>query len=625
MRTDLEQALLRDRHNVRLWAVYADWLESAGDVRGALSSLMLKREAAPSRAMEEALQAQAPLLASLMPTSLGTLDTRGSPRLAPVFRRGFLFSGGATQASDVEALVTHPSAAFLDTVLLESAELAEWFGSVSEPLPWRMLELNASEIELTPLAPHVPFLQTLRLEAPCDELTFAPIPSLRRVQLRGPSTENLAALLEAELPALEVIELLAPRGDARTAPELDALVEVLAPRVARLSRVVLEGTPGPATARLVEQHRHVLVRTALPPERLFPTPLYLEGPEASFAVVRGALKHEHRETLTAFAKLAGAKRLTLTESVLDFGSGPLTVLQFNGEGEVPIVPRIAVQQLAKKDRTLDAASFTVSVSNNVASAWSVGPHVAFASDLKKRTVMPVSRRDEGAYTRDELTRAVLGALAGLDPGLDVLEELLDLLDRGSTHVLIGASLEQGERLPLFTDFAPAPPEEEEYEEEEDDGDEEEYQLSADDDGWDPVDPWGAAPVNVPDFGPVEASAPEGEEEPDEDLDPPLHDASSADEEELWVEGPVELPEHHDSLPGDRIAEPELELLERPQTTACPRCQQHGETERCVQCLEEVCRECAGPAAHAAWDEQRDFSCFQCEPLWAGRFVRPRAS
>jgi uncharacterized protein (TIGR02996 family) len=618
MRTDLFNALLRDRDDVKLWAVYADWLESTGDPRGALSSFMLKREVSPSRAMEDAFLALTPLLQSLTPESLKTLTTRGNPRLAPVFRRGFLFSAGATQASDFEALLRHPSAALLENVILESAELEAWFALVDAPLPWRRLELNPQDgsIDLSALTTRLPFLETLTLETRCDALTLPALPSLKRVRVRDPDVATLETVLDADLPSLKSLELLAERENPETPPELDDLIAALAPHLARLTRVVLEGTPGPETASLVRRAKQVRVRA---PTRS----------EASFVVVRGDLSAEHRSALATFAKLGGVTRLTITEGLPRLGATPLRVLQFNGTGEVPLAPRSAVQHLARKDRALDAVAFTLSGSNNIASTWSVGPHLApIAVEPGRVKMIPVSRRDEGTYREREMIQAVLGALAGLDPGLDVLDELLEALELGTTQVLLGAPLAQGEVLPLFTDYqATEQADDEAYDDEEDEEDEDE-DLRGEDDEWDTADPWGATPVNVPDFGPREVTVAADEDDPEDDLDAPLHDAATADEAEVWTEGPIDLPEHHDSLPGDPIAEPELRAEEeslRPNgEDPCPRCHQPGELERCAQCLELVCCACAGGAAVThAFDAQWAFACAQCESLSPGRFVTPR--
>ncbi len=622
MRTDLEEALLRDRDDPRLWAVYADWLESQGDVRGALASLMLKREAQPSRAMEEAFLGQARLIQSLTPESLKTLATRGDARLAPVFRRGFLFSAGASQASDFEALIHHPSSAFLDTVILESVELEAWFATIDRPLPWRRLEVRADEaesIDLSALSSRLPFLETLTLESPCEDVTFPSLPSLRRVRVRGPHVSNVTSLLKASLPALEAVELLTARERVWEAPQLDPLILALEPRISKLSQIVLEGSPGETTRRLLQ--KHVFVRTFDPPDRVFPISLR-EGLEASFAVFRGELTSEQRSSLVALGALAGVKRLAITQCVLRLGSLPLHVVRFSGTGEVPLVARGAISHLAKHDRALDAVAFTLSGSNNVANAWSVGPHVALTDvEAKRRKLVPIARRDESAYSRNELARSVLGALAGLDPGLDVLEELLALLDHGSTEVLIGAALEQGEQLPLFTEHVETPePADEEYEDEDEEDEEED---GYEDDEFEVADPWGAAPVNVPDFSPVEVTIAAGEDDPEDDLDPPTADAATADEDEVWTQGPVDLPEHHDALPGDPIVEPEVELINRPNDEdPCARCHLPGEVARCEVCLDDVCRACAGPSAFTAWDEERPFACTQCQPIDPGRVLAP---
>jgi len=614
MRTELEQGLLRDRDNPRLWAVYGDWLEGAGDPRALLVSVMLKREALASRAMDEAMAAQAPLRRALTPQSLETLETRGHPRLAPVFRRGFLASAGATQTSDFEALLEHPSAALLDVAILDPEEpelLSAWLTKVQRPLPWRSLEVltDAPEVELSSLGPHLPWLTSLTLEAPEAQVRFPGSSTLRQVRLRGPTEAQVAALLEAELPALEVVQLLARRGEPRDAPDLDPLVQLLEDRIPRLSRVILEGRPGEATARVVERAKQVVVRTSEPPDATFPIPLQLE-PEASFAVLRGPFGAEQLAALTSFGSTVGLTRLVITEGTVRLGGTELTLLRFNGVGEVPLVPRGAIQQLAKKDRALDAVAFTISASNDVASAWSVGPHVAMPeAGAKRRDLVPASRRDESAYSRHELTRAVVGALVGFDPGLDVLEELVASVELGRTHVVIGAAPARGEQLALFTEHAAMPVEEEldEYDRDEDEEDEEEEQASDDDPEFGDHS-WRDALVNLPVFVRPEVPVPVDEDDPEDDLDPPSFDAATADEEEVWTQGPIELPEHHDSLPGDRIVEGEELMLN--EDALCPRCHQPGETARCSQCLEEVCRACAGLEA-GAWEEELPFCCGQC--------------
>lgn len=626
MRSELEAALLQHRDDVKRWAVYADWLEAAGDPHGALASLMLRREAKPSRVLSEALTAQAGLISTLTPESLKTLATRGFPRLVPVFRRGFLFSAGAEQASDFEALVSHRSAALLDRAILEagSAEtLDEWLSTLKGPLPWRSLELSVRDgeepLDVGPWLQRLPYLEELTVRAASREIEFASSPTLRRVRIHSASAENVASLLGVELPAFTALEVLAHEYD----PEpLDSIANTLASKWSTLSEVLLEGEAGEDTRRLCarkDSPKRVVVRAGEGSLEDFPTRLHREL-ETSFVVLHGELSPEREQAITQFALLGGVTRLV---AFVGAAQG-LTLIRLHGSGEAPLVPRVALQQLVKKDRSLNGVALTLSSSNDAASAWSFGPHVARVDE--KRNVLPLSRRDDAYHSRDQLTRDVLDALLGFDPGLDVLEAMLLALDAAAPRAWVGALPAAGERLPLFTDHEAQPEVEEtdEYDEEPDEDEDEEYEWDTEE-----ADPWGGEPVNVPDYGPVEvvaAGASEeaiAEEEPDEDLDPPLHDAFTADEEEVWTEGPVDLPEHHAHLPGDPIVtEAEVELQERPTLVLCVRCHQPAETARCETCHEELCRSCAGPQALVAWEEERAFSCSQCVPSAEGKYVRP---
>ena len=625
MRSELEAALLQNRDDVKRWAVYADWLEAAGDPHGALASLMLRRETKPSRVLSDALTAQAGLISTLTPESLKTLATRGFPRLAPVFRRGFLFSAGAEQTSDFEALVHHPGSALLERAILQvvgTETLGQWLALVNGPLPWRSLEVTVRSddddpLDLGPWLARLPYLEELSVSVENGQVEFGPSATLRRVRIREARPPNLVSLFGERLPSLTALELVADEDW-----QLDPLASELQAGWPRLTEVLVEGRVEGETRRLCARKdgpKQVVVRAGEGSLEDFPLRLQREL-ETSFVVLHGELSPEREQAITQFALLGGVTRLV---AFVGAAQG-LTLIRLHGSGEAPLVPRVALQQLVKKDRSLDGVALTLSSSNDAASAWSFGPHVARVDE--KRNVLPLSRRDDAYHSRDQLTRDVLDALLGFDPGLDVLEARLLALDAARPRALGGALPAAGERLPLFTDHEAQPEVEEtdEYDEEPDEDEDEEYEWDAEE-----ADPWGGEPLNVPDYGPAEvvAAGPSEEaiveEEPDEDLDPPLHDAFTADEEEVWTEGPVDLPEHHAHLPGDPIVtEPEVELQERPTLVLCGRCHQPAETARCETCHEEVCRSCAGPQALVAWEEERAFSCSQCVPSAEGKYVRP---
>jgi uncharacterized protein (TIGR02996 family) len=670
----IEAALLQRRDDVREWAVYADWLEANGSPRGALASLMLRREVTPTFAMAEAMKAHAQLLSDLTPDSMKSLGTRGLARLAPVFRRGFIHSAGAADATDFQALLEHPSCALLDTVVLEPdgmEALGAWLETVKAPLPWRRVEVrfNAQDqdVVLTRLFQHTPHLEhlTLALWQPAETLDLRGM-GCTSVTFRGASPEMLRALLpfkEQKLTRLEVLQGRNEYGE-RDESELDALVVALRPLWKQLDEVVLEGAIGEDTRRAClagARPKRVVVRAPSPVADSFAVPL--ENEETSFALFSHELNADDEAALTKYAKLAGVTRLVLHTRTRTVAGKKVTLLRLHGTGEAPLVARVVAQQLVKSDRALDAVALTLSESNDITSAWSFGPHVA-RPDTPKKTI-PVARREEGRFTRHQMVRELFEAFAGVDPGLDVLDDLLAAFDFPAVRALIGEAPASGEQVPLFTDFEKNTPVEDEEADEEDD----EY---SDDDEFDAMDrrdalahqvgdenrsetqawfdddyeefgssQWGAAPENVPDFGPrpttpvtetvvvgasLKPTANALDDDPEDDLDAPTHDAWSADAEELWTEGPVDLPEHHRGPIGETFDEHDGELPRGtyvPGAVQCAQCSALRETERCALCGDDVCRECAGVKSLADWEERRAFHCAQCTPS-SGKYVAVKA-
>lgn len=667
----IEASLLERRDDAREWAVYADWLEANGSPRGALASLMLRRETNPTWAFADALKAHAGLLGDLTPEPLKTLATRGHPRLAPVFRHGFIHSAGAADAADFSTLVQHPSCALLDVALLAPAntdELEAWFETLNAPLPWRQVEviIDADAVSLRKLLARCPRLERLKLVAwnPPEELDLAGL-KCPHVIFEGASPPMLRALVESRAPVkrLELRRTREEDAGQREDGELDELVDAFLPLWRQLDEVVLEGSVGENTRRAClagARPRRLVVRTPAPSAESFTVPLS-RSEEISFALFNRPLTDADHQVIADYAKLAGVSRLVLHTREVPLARRTGTLLRPHGTGDAPLVARVIAQQLVKTDRALDAVAITVSVSNDVTSAWSFGPHVARADTPKKS--IPISRREEGRFTRAQMVRELCESLAGFDPGLDVLDEWIAALDQPEVRTVLGDAPRPGEDVPMFTDFAANQPEPDADEDE--DFDEDEYED--DDEEFDPVDrrdamahqvdadrerearwyyddefenPWGAAPQNVPDYGPLPVKEVEPavivgaslkptanalDDDPSDDLDEPLHDAWSANEEEVWSEGPVDLPEHHQVPIGEVFDEP-TELPNGsylPDAAPCAHCTQHRETARCSQCRDEVCRECAGPKSTAAWDDGRDFICKQCSPASTGKFVAVR--
>lgn len=652
MEPSLSAELLANRDDARRWAVYADWLEARGDPHGALVSLMLEREVRPTRALAKAVKEREQLIGELTPAPLRTLIARELPRLAPVFRRGFIWSAGAADDADFAALVSHPACAFLERAVLSppsGEQLKTWQAEGGAALPWRQLHVvvpdGVESVDLTPLVSRLPGLQSLELECVNEltEFTLGSAPVLREVTLVGGSEPVLEAMLKA--PALVDVSLrlsTARRYDPEGATRLELMARRLA-SVSRLERVVLEGEPGEVVRSMAEARgaTQVAVRALEldePPFERWPA-----GDETCFVVLRGPLTSAHREALLQFARHAGATRVVATIAELDVGSSRLTLLRLHGEGEMRLVPRAIANQLSKSDPQLDVAAITVSNSNNSANAWAVGPHAA--TDEGRRRSVPAMRHDAGFWSRDALVREVLDGLLGFDPGLDVLDGMLVELDLGRRETWLGAALASHERLPLFTDLDARVDEEEEGDEDDGRDPERTDALDSDEDDeddWggyqdeeDAPSEWGAEPIVLPEWVPasdevrVLPGAHTEDDDPDDDLEPPQPDAFEAREGDVWSEGPVDLPEHHDASIGDPIAVDDEELprghfdaLHEP----CARCHDLKVLRRCQRCGADVCVSCsAATTTDVLDDDGREFLCIDCvDRPTATRHVRPLA-
>lgn len=462
MGPSLSAELLANRDDPRRWAVYADWLEAQGNPHGALVSLMLEREARPTRALAKAMKEREQLLNELTPGALRMLVARERPHLAPVFRRGFVWSAGAMDEADFGELVGHPACAFLDRALLEPStaeQLDAWLAQGASALPWRALHVSVPEgveaLDLSPLISRLPQLTSLEVSCAGEvtSFTMGEAPALRDVTLLGGSEALLEGVLRA--PGLSRLKLGLSRRD-RYEPEGPERLELMARRLTaampRLGFVILEGAPSEAVEALVgaPARGRLVVRSTEPEETRPAFDPWPAGDETCFVVVRGTLTDTHRQTLTQFAKHAGARRVVATVAETRLGSTTLSLLRLHGEGEMPLVPRAIANQLARSDAALDVAAISLSNSNSTAAAWTVGPHAATEGASRvRRASAPALRFEASFFSREPLVREALDGLLGFDPGLDVLGVLLDQLDLGARETLLGEALRSHERLPLF--------------------------------------------------------------------------------------------------------------------------------------------------------------------------------
>lgn len=118
-----------------------------------------------------------------------------------------------------------------------------------------------------------------------------------------------------------------------------------------------------------------------------------------------------------------------------------------------------------------------------------------------------------------------------------------------------------------------------------------------------------------------------DDDPEDDLDPPGPDAYEAREGDVWNDGPVELPDHHDATIGDPISEPDGELprVHFDETLQpCDRCQDVKVLRRCQRCGADVCRSCVPDwSLDLLDDDGSEFVCVDCvdQPM-AQRQVPP---
>lgn len=606
----VEAGLLEHRDDPSRWAVYADWLEANGSPRGALMSLMLEREAKPSRPLSEAVARLERVFVDLTPPALRTLAARGVKREGPVFRRGVLSMVMALERADFEALVHDPAAALVDRVRLTPhsvEELNQWVGTVTRPLPWRQLELavraDGEHLDVSGLTRWLPHLERFRLERPGlpESFTFGRLSRLRAVELVSACVPVLSAFRAQPLRRLELLH--DPTNPWHPGPPLEPFVSQVAGF--EVEQLVAEGRVGAPVESLTERRLPTVVRTLNPDDRQQHWP----ADEQSVLLFRGGVPAELFEVVKACARSVGAQHVGLQQASL-FGA---SVVRLFGAGETHVVPVTVVRKLAQANRALDVASLCVSVSNGSITTESRGPHVA-TPGTRGQAVM---KRDESASHRDRVSRDVLEHLLGFDPGWGALEQLFTELDFAPLNRLIGdPSLPLTLSTELERQVPPDDDEDEDTDEENEDDEEGEYE-----DPWEVVDEWGGPPPPVPEVEP-RRFIPEPEQPrvlpggfADDDIedDEPFTDTLSADEGVVWNEGPVEIPENHLGSTGDPLdvlTEPEPEPL-ADDVQACSRCQQVTDVARCGSCASEVCLSCVDASQRAAWDEGRAFVCVEC--------------
>jgi hypothetical protein len=421
----LLEALRADRADRALWSVLGDLLQTEGDPRGALVSLMLEREARPSAQLLEAERRyRAEHLAKLVPE----LDEEPA---AITWWRGFPSQLRVTSIEMLERAVRDPALQFLDAVSLEPdpAEWADWLEVLDgRPQAWRWLQLEPTssddplELTLAPLFEALPALEALRVAFPEDEPGQLDGTAARAERLRLLALHNLEHLetLEADLPVLTELRLLG------SSEATDGLRESSLWR--RLRRVVINvgeyGAPSPSAADAGPVIHHM----AATDREWFTT---------AFMVVAQRIEPALLGELAA--RMTGLDHLEAAVAHVPWHRLPMTAIRLRGAGATQLLPYglgRAIEHHLTPPPAIALFSFSCSVGTAEAAVLGSAPRYRRVSS------------DAG----ETLVRDTLDAAFGCDPGPDALALLLEELDCAEPRMLLGTA---GPHLELLAEIDPS--------------------------------------------------------------------------------------------------------------------------------------------------------------------------
>ncbi|MCW5809299.1 MAG: TIGR02996 domain-containing protein, partial [Deltaproteobacteria bacterium] len=184
---ELEDAIARDPYDVDLYAVYADWLQQRGHVRGELIAAQL----AELRGSAEAVDAREDLLAIHAGALLGPLAS--DRHLALTWRCGFVHAAAAAAGEDATSrellrglatLLAHPSGRLLvrlDVRITHGGpELVELLAAHAPPTLRDLRIATEGELELADLWPRCRRLRGLAISAASSHPGELVLPQLER-------------------------------------------------------------------------------------------------------------------------------------------------------------------------------------------------------------------------------------------------------------------------------------------------------------------------------------------------------------------------------------------------------------------------------------------------------------
>ncbi|MGE3543080.1 MAG: hypothetical protein AB7L28_04090 [Kofleriaceae bacterium] len=424
----LIDGLLQDRADLSRWSVLGDLLQTEGDPRGELVSLMVARERHPSKELFDAEHRYRQKYGAELVRELG-LDAE---RLA--WRRGFPSQVRATSIDTLKAITRDPSMRFLDRVTLELEGNAwpRWLAIlVKHPLhcPEIALTLRRSEsaIVLAPLLEAVPRLERLRVSflEGHGELDWVDACSNQLKQLALRNVDEVGSLEQADLSALEDLRVFDSYG-------MDDLRD--ADVWARLKCVVSDELSFDD-----ESGDHA------------------DGPE-----VRGYYAGEERSYLTAFLVVVRPIDLELVRELVSRISGidylaarlarlsccaPMTAISLRGVGAT-LMP----YGLARALETHLGTSVAMFAMDNERLRSSVLGPEPIAREEALNHPDPRMRPSPSV-----LVRNVLDLAFGYDPGPDALGMIVEELGCAREVPVVGPTIHRGHRLgglEVLTDIDP---------------------------------------------------------------------------------------------------------------------------------------------------------------------------
>jgi uncharacterized protein (TIGR02996 family) len=553
----LLEAIAQRPDDLATWSVYADLLQSQGDPRGELVSLMLKREQTPTQQLFE-------MQRRYLKRHERTLIQRPSE----VLRRGFVTEMRIESPSELERL-DQPALRLVDNVTLaiDGADWDEWCTALATSRPWRWLTVEFSALpEALALAPlFSPTLEHVRMKFDAAvELDWSTVaaPALQRLVLVDAG--HIEAI--AEFPALRELWLL-----GETEPD-DALLETWA----ALERIVVTGDSDAPNA--------IAHSPTWNPDDDYETNAFflLEG-EVDLAMVQKLV-----------ARMSGIDSASVRIGTLWWQRRPVSVVQMYGQQNGAMLPfglALGLYNLTGQPPIALIETF-----------GGQAQYLVLGELLARDTIDP-------SELTTSLVRRAFDLAFGCDPGTAILDDILDCLAVAETHDLV-TTFRTDTILTLIDPDAAELDDENDDDDEDREDEEEDYTEYEDQElaAYEEPIPLEKAIVKTDDHAMIEAdleleAAEQADPEAVVDEEPAELDTEEvSDRPEVWYEfrdnWELRATDPDDESGEVRWPDPEVvahaaEDVEL--AVAQPACETHGTLfETCSSCNGLTCQECETP-------------------------------